>query len=57
MIEKDFKNYSELFLPMIKKIIDSNVKFYGFKETIRGALLKKKIEVSLPLVGTIILFM
>lgn len=42
MIEKDFKHYSELFSPMIKKFIDSNVKFYGFKETIRWCFVEEK---------------
>lgn len=42
MIEKTFKHYNELFSPMIKKIIDSNVKFYGFKETVRWCFVENK---------------
>lgn len=41
MIEKNFKRYSKLFSPMIKEIIDSNVKFYGFKETIRWCFVEE----------------
>ena len=42
MIEKTFKHYNELFSPMIKKLIDSNVKFYGFKETVRWCFVENK---------------
>ena len=42
MIEKTFKHYNELFSPMIKKLIDSNVKFYGFKETVGWCFVENK---------------